>query len=492
MKKDLAKLTLFRELVYNQPKELSLDYFSELLNISKRSTLRTVEELTHDLEKEFENVEIIKNKYSYSIVNYSLMNNEYFIVRLQMFYFKNSIQFNIIYSLLTKYFDSMSQLSDYLYISTPHLYRQMPEIKRFLAGFKIDIVFNQTKQKTNFVGSQKHLKTFYYFFYWGFSQGIEWPFEDLFPLKKFNETFQLAFTDPSHTPAKTKKLEVLFLLSYLDKEDPPFKLSEDIKEIATIFKNINDVSTYSHNYLKHEDQLLFINLLSRISMADLDNDEEKIAIYHRVLSSNSPIVTRSIQLTESIFAQFFPNVLISIEDRAVTFYYIFIFHIYIHYFDIDLSVLSTNPISLKYFSTKSEQFKLIEQEIIRFFTSITNEHNIKVDEKYLNSYYFLIASIIDYVNPMFLKIYIQYSKYIAGKSIIKSKLFTIFGKENIVIVDNINDAKIIISDCFENERPGQILFLITGISRPEMWQNLMLLILKEKFQKSFRFPFLLD
>ena len=56
MKKDLAKLTLFRELVYNQPKELSLDYFSELLNISKRSTLRTVEELAHDLEKDFEDM----------------------------------------------------------------------------------------------------------------------------------------------------------------------------------------------------------------------------------------------------------------------------------------------------------------------------------------------------------------------------------------------------------------------------------------------------
>lgn len=160
MKKDLAKLTLFRELVYNQPKELSLDYFSELLNISKRSTLRTVDELAHDLEKDFEDMEIKKNKYSYSIMNNSLMNNEYFIVSLQLFYLKNSIQFNIIYSLLTKYFDSMTQLSEYLYISTPHLYRQMPEIKRFLAGFKIDIIFTEAKKKTNFVGSPKHLKTF--------------------------------------------------------------------------------------------------------------------------------------------------------------------------------------------------------------------------------------------------------------------------------------------------------------------------------------------
>ncbi|MCC4311304.1 helix-turn-helix domain-containing protein [Carnobacterium maltaromaticum] len=492
MKKDLAKLTLFRELVYNQPKELSLDYFSELLNISKRSTLRTVEELAHDLEKDFEDMEIKKNKYSYSIMNNSLMNNEYFIVSLQLFYLKNSIQFNIIYSLLTKYFDSMTQLSEYLYISTPHLYRQMPEIKRFLAGFKIDIIFTEAKKKTNFVGSPKHLKTFYYFFYWGISQGIAWPFEEFFPLKKFNETFQLAFTDPSHIPSKTKKLEVLFLLSYLDKVNPPFELSEDIKEIVTIFKDINDVSTYSHNYVKHEDERLFINLLSRISMADLDNEEEKVVIYQRVLSSDSPIVTHSIKITESIFTHFFPDIFISIEDRAVTFYYIFIFHIYIHYFGIDLSVLFTNPVSLKRFSTKSEQFKLIEKNIVHFFDSITTEHNIKVDEKYLNGYYFLIASIIDYVDPMFLKIYIQYSKHIAGKNIIKSKLYTMFGKENIIIVDDINEAKIIISDCFENENQGQILFLIAEISRPEMWQNLMLLILKEKFQKSFRFPLMLD
>ena len=67
-----------------------------------------------------------------------------------------------------------------------------------------------------------------------------------------------------------------------------------------------------------------------------------------------------------------------------------------------------------------------------------------------------------------------------------------FGKENIIIVDDINEAKIIISDCFENENQGQILFLIAEISRPEMWQNLMLLILKQKFQKSFRFPLMLD
>lgn len=67
-----------------------------------------------------------------------------------------------------------------------------------------------------------------------------------------------------------------------------------------------------------------------------------------------------------------------------------------------------------------------------------------------------------------------------------------FGKENIVIVDDINDARIIISDCFEHQKPDQILFFITEISRPEMWQNLMLLILKEKFQKSFRFPFILE
>ena len=157
-----------------------------------------------------------------------------------------------------------------------------------------------------------------------------------------------------------------------------------------------------------------------------------------------------------------------------------------------MSVLFTNPVSLKRFSTKSEQFKLIEKNIVHFFDSITTEHNIKVDEKYLNGYYFLIASIIDYVDPMFLKIYIQYSKHIAGNNIIKSKLYTMCGTENIIIVDDIHEAKIIISDCFENENQGQILFLIAEISRPEMWQNLMLLILKEKFQKSLRFPLMLD
>ncbi|TFI74529.1 helix-turn-helix domain-containing protein [Carnobacterium divergens] len=493
-KKDLAKLTLFRELVYTHPKELSLESFSELLQISKRLTLNTIEELAHDLEieKNFKDLEIKKNKYCYSIVNSSPMNIEYFMVSLQLHYLKNSIQFNIIYSLLTKHFDSMIQLAEYLYISTPHLYRQMADLKRFLAGFKIDIVFTETKNENNLVGSPKHLKTFYYFFYWGISQGIAWPLEDLFPIKKFNKEFKLAFSAPAHNPSKTKKLEILFLLSYLDKRNPPFTLSEDIKEIATIFKDLNDVSVYSQDYLTDEDELLFINLLSRISISELDNLEEKVALYSQVESLNSPIVKHSTELTESIFTQFFPDVFISIEDRAVTFYYIFIFHIYIYYFDTDLSVLFANPVSLKRFSTKSERFKLIEHKIMHFFHSITTEYNMKVDEKYLNGYYFLIASIIDYVDPMYLKIYIQYSKHGAGVNIIKRKLFTMFGKENIVIVDDINDARIIISDCFENEKPDQILFFITEISRPEMWQNLMLLILKEKFQKSFRFPFILE
>lgn len=109
-KKDLAKLTLFRELVYTHPKELSLESFSELLQISKRSTLNTIEELAHDLEieKNFKDLEIKKNKYCYSIVNSSPMNIEYFMVSLQLHYLKNSIQFNIIYSLLTKHFDSIS------------------------------------------------------------------------------------------------------------------------------------------------------------------------------------------------------------------------------------------------------------------------------------------------------------------------------------------------------------------------------------------------
>lgn len=163
--------------------------------------------------------------------------------------------------------------------------------------------------------------------------------------------------------------------------------------------------------------------MSRISISELDNLEEKVALYSQVESLNSPIVKHSTELTESIFTQFFPDVFISIEDRAVTFYYIFIFHIYIYYFDTDLSVLFANPVSLKRFSTKSERFKLIEHKIMHFFHSITTEYNMKVDEKYLNGYYFLIASIIDYVDPMYLKIYIQYSKHVAGVNIKNKTLY---------------------------------------------------------------------
>lgn len=489
IKKDFAKLTIFRELIYSYPKDVPLNYFSDYLNLSKRSTLSLIADLNHDFEHimDLPTVRVKENKQAYFIKTDTAENFEIHALNLQAYYLKNSIQFNILLTLLNNYFYSMAELADYLYISSTHLYRQIADLKSILVAFKIDIIFTGKDAKTNFIGSQKHLKTFYWIFYWAYSQGIFWPLEDKMSITELHEKFQLKIDNPTNKPSKTRKLELLFFLSYLDSESSTFSLSTDIKDIALLLKEVNDVSAFTAKYITKEDELLFLNLISRILVSELDTTEDKIQIHKKISSLKSPIVTQSTQLTESIFDHFLSLKQASTEERSIAFYYIFIYHLYIHLLDADITVFSKTPVSLNQFSNKSERFKLLEKEIVQFFKGFIENYNIEIEDIYLNGYYFLISSIIEYTKPTPLKIYIQYSRHFAGENIIKNKILNMFGEENISIIDNINEATIVVSDSYEVKRPDQIFFFITELSRPEVWQNLIYLILNELFNKNFKF-----
>lgn len=499
-KRNYNKLELFKCLT-TEIKGITVEDMEIYLNLSTISIKRSLLELEGDLLCLYkQDIQLIKYNAMYFLLLASNKQRTEYVDTLTLYYLKQSVPFSTILSLIETPYASLDQALNSIPISVSYYYKIYKKIRPWLNNWGVDINF--IKKNTNLSGSQLHTRFFLYYFYWNSFKGTEWPFtnvskEFILSYSSFFYKEALPKINPSEQCRMTYHLAIFFENAIKNKNY--VHISSQNKQIMKVFKDVHDLSTplvqmanlpqlsIPENILENEQ--LYFNFIARLTSTTLDSDMNKQKIGEKLLLLNNPIVHYCKSLLLNIVKYF------KLDCSSKQYYYL-IYITTIYCFS-NTTLNLDHHIFVKKHPTKEMEgttAKIESKELTAKIEYFLTQFNATCPEKkiakemfqYPNVFYNYIYFIILYLDKHKLSVFVNYSKNIYSEALIKKKLLSTLSNNTLVIVDNIDDADIIVSDCTEHTlKAGCSFFLIDDISEIETWINLinhlMVLVLEKNF-----------
>lgn len=467
--KNKKKIDLFTELLYRENEEISFAYLQYFLDVSLSTLKRYFEELSIDVNnnKNLSNLLLEKRIGGYLIKNNSSHNTDYLSIRLRLNYLEQSLQFKILLELLLNHYNSVEDLAEKLYVSPPHLYKNITAINNELKRYPLKIIFHPT---TNFQGKEKHIRMLNFYFFWSSYRGITWSF-DFDNMHEFSACTDFTELEKNYSESVVRRLEFMVGLFMARESTHPIRLPKKIKELSTYFETANDISTLVEPFLNSEDELLFFNLIARCYISEIDTLQDQIRLYDS-FPRTLPLVKQCDLLVEEYEHYFYADFPMKKKQKAIVFYYLLIGLIQSTYFSISpveffRSAFTQNidkPLSIKENPKVHDFYALFRKKHPDFTVPTSFDFGICVLLTILTET-FLVPSV---------SIYIQYSGNNLGSVYIKNKLHTIFNPKTLHIKDRIEEADLIITDCFETRaiQTEQKVFYIADVYDERTWFEL--------------------
>ncbi|MDZ5606379.1 helix-turn-helix domain-containing protein [Bacillus pseudomycoides] len=401
---------------------------------------------------------------------------------LRLFYLKKSTQYLIIDSLLKKKYTTVDDLATDLYLSSPHIYRQINKLKKLFAEFHIQLDFN-SHTETNLISEEKHLRLFAYDFFWNSYKGIEWPFTNVNKnlIRKEINSYSISEKETS----EELRFQYLFSIIYIRGiiRGKCISLNKEMDQIIDSFMSVNNLSQSFENtllYSKIPYQRLdinaekrFLNFTLRMAIFDLDNDEQKRKIVSNLLTLDNPIMNYTNLFVTDLIQSFQLN--LTPTERVYYLYYFTLLFMFIYYFDTDTQAFNEKKLQKSFFNTKNHG--KIGNDIINFHTNFSKKHprirkkiiKKKFNQTFYNVIYFILYSHLS--RPI--KVYLQFSRTILGKIFIKKQLTSFFSKDQLILTSDTGQADIIISNSYEPFHKGVNFYYIDDFSDPCKWEDLI-------------------
>lgn len=491
------KLALFKLLFFSDDLVSVKDLLTQL-QFSKSALFRYLKELEEDLALTFDSQSflLINHNNAYSYKSESQLDKSLIVNRLNLYYVKGSIRFKIITALYKKRYTSVDEIANDLYVSPSYLYRQLKAIYAFFDDFHLKLTFKpDSNQSTNFVGSEIHQRFFFAYFYWSVFKGIEWPFkrlpESMYDLYYKNE-IDKKFPKGNLAPAKATQIGYLLTITFwrVNSRKEYVQLEEELIEILTAISEVNDISSSiatTWTQLPEEidnQERLFFNFFTRVEVASVDNDEMKEQISKHLLTINSDLVAYCVTFLEEVQQHF--DLKMTSQKKMVNLYYIVFYHLYMRYINVNHSQYLNSPFQLNEIKKQLNSSSLLEKEILTFYDQFFQKnHFFKVDASSKQLVISLIYFIINSAEVEPLPILVHFSKNISGEYLIKNKINAIFGTSTIRFTDDMDQAYLVISDCYEGTISNEQYFYIEEMYNPTIWKGLFDFIQQHLFNRSF-------
>ncbi|OJG55551.1 hypothetical protein RV06_GL001133 [Enterococcus haemoperoxidus] len=467
--KSKKKIQLFTELLYRENEEISFSYLQNFLGVSLSTLKRYFQELSTDIKnnKSFTQIVLIRNVGGYVIQNHSAHAMDYLIIQLRLSYFESSLQFKIILELLLNHYNSVEDLAEKLYISPPHLYKNINILNIELERYPLKIVFHPT---TNFQGKEKYVRMLNFYFFWSVYRGIAWPY-DFKNMKDFSANVDFGELQKNYSDSVIKRLEFMVGLFMVRRQDHPIRLPKKIKELSKHFATTNAISKLVEPFLVTEDEILFFNLLARCYIAEIDTLQDKYRLYDSFPRS-LPLISACDLLIEEYEKYFYGDFSMNKEQKTTVFYYLLIGMIQATYFSI-------SPV--QFFRTSFTQnthtkLSIKDNPRINNFCKKFREDHLDFPVPAHSDFGLCILLTIlteTFLYPS-LSVYIQYSKNNLGTVYIKNKLHMLFNPRAIHYIDCFEEADLVIIDCFEPrvKKSKQKIFYISDVYNEQTWHEL--------------------
>ncbi|MEI5995556.1 helix-turn-helix domain-containing protein [Candidatus Enterococcus mansonii] len=475
--KNKKKLELFKELVFKEGEAVSFTYLQDFLDISLSTLKRYFNELEGDIKKneELKNIYFKKNTGSYQLVNHSNFDIDYLFIHLRIYYLKDSLQFKIISEILDKNYATADELADKLFVSVPYLYKQITTLNDQLSQFHLKIVFHS---KENLCGDEKHLRMFFFYFYWNTSRGIAFPIE--LKLSNFlSNSIMTQELEMKYSPSTIKRLKLILGIATLRQFKFPIHLSDKEKEVLKPFKLSGGLFGIGEKHLRSEDEQLFFELMVRSFISDIDTSEEKLLLYKSFSRTNSIVHSCDLLVLE-YEKHFFARNPINQNARVNIFYHLLITLLHCSMFSINplLYLHSELPYDPNEFDSMKEHTPDLSN-VSHFYKDFSIQ-NPEFD--LAPSFNLGICMLLTILTDMFvvptMTIYIEYSGNNLGSNFIKNRLLMLFNPQTIRFTTNIMDAQIVITDYFEVHgfRDNQKFFFMDSFLDKRTWYDLTLFI----------------
>lgn len=467
--KSQKKIELFTELLYREKEEISFSYLQYFLDVSLSTLKRYFDELAVDIKNNDNLKDILLEKKvgGYLIQNNSVHNTDYLIIRLRLNYFEHSLQFKILLELLLNHYNSVEDLAEKLYVSPSHLYKNIKTLNVELKRFPLKIIFHPT---TNFQGKEKYIRMLNFYFFWSTYRGISWTF-DFDNMNRFSASVDFTELKKNYSESVIKRLEFMVGLFMVRQSDHPIRLSKKIRELSKNFATTNDITQLIKSFLASEDEILFFNLISRCYISEIDTLKDQIRLYD-TFPRTLPLIKDCDLLVDDYEKYFYPNSSMGKKQKAIIFYYSLIGLIQATYF----SISPFQFFRAAFNQDAQNSLSIKENPKVHQFYEYFREKNPNFPVP--PSFDFGMCILLTVLTETFLlpsvSVYIQYSRNNLGTVYLKNRLHSIFNPETLHITENIEDAELILTDCFEARtvQKNQKIFYISNVYDELTWFEL--------------------
>ncbi len=495
-KANYNKLNLFKSLLLSK-NPIELNQLITDHKHSKSTLFRYLKDLEKDLNKTFPEGGVVITSASpgYIVEITNGLSKNYVIDKLRLTYLKTSINFKIMEALLQNKFSTTEELANKLYLSSSYLYKHLKEIKIILSEFNIGINFRaSSSHNSNLECSELQLRFFMVYIFWSLFKGIEWPFEKI-PKDIFDYYEQDNIFSDIKESSKKERLRYLVAISFWrsNKKNEFVSLEDDLVKIIEVFTVYKDISRpfirsiNGYNSSVYQQEILSFNFLARMVMGNIDNDNNRLNISKGLLQLEVPIIKYCSNLLDAIIEDF--DLVMRDEEKLLNFYYIVLCHLYTYYIGVSDKKYLNHSMDIDHIKIhKNYEFNSKNEDIKNFYKRYVSSCSLKEfipNKKFSLLLESLVYFIIDNNKKKKIKIFVNFSRIIAGEDFIKHKILDMFGTDNITFTLNILNADIIISDCYEGNVPQNNCFYIEELYDLGIWKNLFDFIQKYLFFRTF-------
>ncbi|MGX7243862.1 helix-turn-helix domain-containing protein [Enterococcus quebecensis] len=479
MKKNEAnKFDLFKKIVFSIH-GISIQEIIDQNGDSKSTIYRYIQQINEDLTQAFPNQFVQINQKS-TLLFISIpesMNVAYVIDYLRFYYITVSPEYTIFAAAADKNYSSLESLAQSVNLSPSYTYKNLTSLNRILKPFNIKTAFGDDSNKTNIYGKESDIRFFLFFGYWSILKGLFWPFY------RSPKYFEELPTPISTTLSPSQDTRIRYFqnitywrILYLQEK---IIIEEDFLSYLLILNNENPTTfTISFDNVLSDDELkteqAYFGYLARFFISDIDTNETKKRTAQLLIDSDLPLAAICKKLLTLLQKKY--NLLIDTEDFQFFFYHLMIALLYIKYIRIDYETLWEQEERQFSLDSDDDEFYIVEKELYsltRSFFKDVSFSNKKISDGLVNYMVNLLYYIIDSskkIKP--LKIFCQYSKNFYTVGNIKTNLLTIFGEQVIHFSKTINDADIVISDCYEGNIDNNSFFYFDNPFDPNIWKTL--------------------
>lgn len=411
--------------------------------------------------------------------------------KLKLHALKQSYEFRILSLLISNVHISPLQVCNTLFISKSYLYRLIKTINLNLSPLNIRIEI--TDNTIGLSGDELIIRTLGVFMNTDAYQSLEWPYS-LLTQEEICTVLPPTIQAQFQRMSKTKQTIMYHLLAIIGTRLRSAHRLEsrgdsNLRELFELLVSNYDVTKHIDVARYREipaDKLgaerLYFNFLCRVYLADIFSETSKIRVGAQMRQSSNYFAQLAVSLCATLSEKLKLNLAPDVTDYFV--YFFTIGFAYYHLLGTRITVLNRYIFDVSGLSrpAHSDMVATTSSIITRFMKEHHLDYMDSPEANFMSANF--VSTILEITMTPPVHVYLQSFRDFTAHTLFRAMVGRVFNPQNVLVTTDINEADIIITDSFEQHRPGVDIFFFDDMQThwPGILQAINECILRRMFQ----------